>query len=54
VDGRATEAALSSVARAFGVPRGAVTLVAGAASRSKIIDVRGGDPTALTRLLAST
>ena len=54
VDGRATEAALTSVARAFGVPRRAVTLVAGAASRSKIIDVAGGDPALLKRLLAPT
>ena len=52
VDGRATEAALTSVAAAFGVRRGAVTLVAGATSRTKIIDVAGGSQAALTRLLA--
>jgi len=42
------------VARAFGVPRGAVTLVTGATSRTKIIDVADGDPAVLTRLLALT
>jgi uncharacterized protein len=53
VDGRATEAALTSVATAFGVRRSAVTLVAGAASRTKIIDVAGGSQDVLTRLLAA-
>jgi uncharacterized protein YggU (UPF0235/DUF167 family) len=52
VDGQATKAALTSVASAFGVRRGAVTLVAGASSRIKIIDVAGGDPAVLSRLLA--
>ena len=52
VDGKATEAALTSVASAFGVRRSAVTLVAGASSRTKIVDVAGGDPAVLTQLLA--
>ncbi len=52
-DGRATEAALTSVATAFGVRRSAVTLVAGATSRIKIIDVAGGSQDVLTRLLAA-
>jgi uncharacterized protein len=52
VDGQATEAALAAVAAAFGVRRRAVTLVAGAASRTKIIEVEGADPAELTRLLA--
>ena len=52
VDGRATKAALTSVASSFGVRRSAVTLVAGAASRTKIVEVAGGDPAVLTRLLA--
>jgi uncharacterized protein YggU (UPF0235/DUF167 family) len=51
VDGRATEAALGAVAEAFGVRRGAVTLVAGASSRTKLVDVAGADPATLTRLL---
>ena len=52
VDGQATEAALAAVAAAFGLRRRAVTLVAGASSRTKIIEVEGADPAALTRLLA--
>ena len=52
VDGQATEAALAAVATAFGVRRRAVTLVAGATSRTKILEVEGAEPAALTRLLA--
>ena len=52
VDGQATAAALAAVAVAFGVRRNAVTLVAGAASRTKIVDVAGADPAVLDRLLA--
>lgn len=52
VDGRATAAALSALADAFGVRRRAVTLVAGATSRTKIVDVAGADPADLDRLLA--
>jgi uncharacterized protein YggU (UPF0235/DUF167 family) len=51
VDGQATAAALAAVAEAFGVARRAVTLVAGATSRTKIIDVAGADPALLDRLL---
>ena len=49
VDGQATEAALAA---AFGLRRRAVTLVAGASSRTKILEVEGADPAALSRLLA--
>lgn len=52
VDGRATEAALSAIAAAFGVRRRAVTLVTGAASRTKIVEVTGADPADLARLLS--
>ena len=52
VGGQATEAALAAVAAAFGVRRRAVTLVAGAASRTKILEIEGADPGALARLLA--
>jgi uncharacterized protein YggU (UPF0235/DUF167 family) len=52
VDGQATTAALAAVAAAFGVRRQAVTLVAGATSRRKIVDVPGADPAVLDRLLA--
>ena len=52
VDGQATEAALAAVARAFGVRLRAVTLVSGATSRTKVVDVAGGEPAVLHRLLA--
>ena len=52
VDGRATEAALAAVAAAFGVRRRAVTLITGASSRTKIVDVDGGDQRTLASLLA--
>jgi uncharacterized protein YggU (UPF0235/DUF167 family) len=52
VDGKATEAALATVAGAFGVRRGDVTLVSGASSRTKIIDTAAGDPRVLADLLA--
>jgi uncharacterized protein YggU (UPF0235/DUF167 family) len=51
VDGRATAAALAALAAAFGVRRHAVTLVAGASSRTKIVDVAGADQAVLDRLL---
>jgi len=52
VDGRATAAALTAIADAFGVRRHAVTLVAGAASRRKTVEVTGADPAVLDRLRA--
>jgi uncharacterized protein YggU (UPF0235/DUF167 family) len=52
VDGKATAAALSAVAAAFGVGPGAVALVAGARSRVKVLEVAGADPRVLERLLA--
>jgi uncharacterized protein len=51
VDGQATAAALDAVAAAFGVRRRAVTLVAGATSRTKVVEVAGADPAVLGRLL---
>jgi uncharacterized protein YggU (UPF0235/DUF167 family) len=41
VDGKATEAALRAVADAFSVPRRDVTLVTGATSRDKVVEVDG-------------
>jgi uncharacterized protein len=52
VDGQATDAALAAVAAALGVRRRAVTLVAGATSRTKVIDVADADPAELARLLS--
>jgi uncharacterized protein YggU (UPF0235/DUF167 family) len=51
VDGRATEAALAAVASALGVRRAQVSLVTGATSRTKVVEVEGADPEALRRLL---
>ena len=51
VDGRATAAALAAVAAAFGVRRHVVSLVAGASSRTKTLDVAGADQAVLDRLL---
>jgi uncharacterized protein len=51
VDGKATEAALAAVGAAFGVRRDQVTLVAGASSRTKVVDVADGDPAVLADLL---
>ena len=52
VDGRATEAALAAVADVFGVRRRQVTLVSGATSRTKVVDVDGADPGLLDQLLS--
>jgi uncharacterized protein len=41
VDGKATEAALRAVADAFAVKRREVTLVTGATSRDKVVDIDG-------------
>ncbi len=51
MNGKATEAALAAVAEAFAVRRHAVTLVSGASSRTKIVDVTDADPAVLARLL---
>ena len=52
VQGKATAAALALVAAALRVSPSSVTVVAGARSREKILDVAGADPGALQRLLA--
>ena len=51
VDGKATAAVLAAVARAFGVPARQVSLVRGATSRTKVLDVDGGDEAVLAGLL---
>jgi len=53
VDGKATEAALTALATAFGVRRSAVGLVSGASSRVKIVEIAAGDPRLLANLLAA-
>jgi len=43
-DGKATEAALRAVAEAFGVRRRDVSLVMGATSRDKLVEIDGDPP----------
>jgi uncharacterized protein YggU (UPF0235/DUF167 family) len=54
VEGRATEAALSALAEALDVSRRAVTLVHGATSRTKVVDVEGDDERLEARVAALT
>jgi hypothetical protein len=49
VEGAATAAALQAVAAAFGVRNAAVTLVTGATSRDKVVEI-AGDEAALAAL----
>jgi uncharacterized protein YggU (UPF0235/DUF167 family) len=51
VDGRANRAVETAVADAFGVARRQVSLRSGHASRTKVLDVEGGDPARLRELL---
>lgn len=50
VEGQATKAVLESVAAAFGVRRAAVTLIRGATSRDKLVDVAGEEDDLRRRL----
>ncbi|HEY5439132.1 MAG TPA: DUF167 domain-containing protein [Acidimicrobiales bacterium] len=50
VDGAATEAVLAALAQAFDVRPGAVRLVRGAASRTKVMEVDGDDEQLTRRL----
>ena len=52
VDGRATEAALRAVAEAFDVRPHAVTLVSGALTRDKIVEIQGDERLLAARLAA--
>lgn len=53
VDGAANRAALAALAAAFGVRPAAVSLVSGATSRTKVVEVAGADPAVLAELLAA-
>lgn len=53
VDGRATEAALKAVADALGVRRRELTLVTGATSRTKVVEIPDGAAAAYDGLLSS-
>ncbi|MFI6829461.1 DUF167 domain-containing protein [Kribbella sp. NPDC050241] len=50
VEGQATKAVLDAIAAAFGVRRSAVTLVRGATSRDKLVEVEGDDTEIRLRL----
>lgn len=52
VDGEANAAVIELVAKSFGVPRSAVEVIAGAASRRKTIRVRGATAAQLEELVA--
>ena len=52
VDGQANAAVIRALADALGVPRRAVSLVSGATSRTKLVQVEGGDDDTLHALLA--
>ena len=51
--GRATEAALALTAELLGVPKSAVTLVRGAASREKLVAIEGLTQAQVQQRLAS-
>jgi uncharacterized protein len=50
VDGAANEALVEFLAQSLGVPRRMIRIVAGASSRTKTVEVMGGDAAALARL----
>jgi len=51
VDGRANEALRALIAKRAGVAKGRVSIVAGTASRDKVVRVEGIEPDALARAL---
>ena len=50
VDGEANAAVIELIAKALGVARGAVEVIAGASSRRKTVRVRGVEPAAVEEL----
>lgn len=53
-EGLANAACLEVLAEAFGVPRRAVRIIAGASARSKIVEIDGADPTRFDELLETS
>jgi uncharacterized protein len=54
VDGAANEALVNLLAAELGVPRSAIRVVSGVASRSKVVEVVGIDANVVERLAART
>lgn len=54
VDGAANEALIVLLAELLQVPRGAVRIVAGSASRSKVVEIEGVDASSIHRLATTT
>lgn len=52
VDGAANEAVIEVLAKALGVPRRAVSIVGGHASRAKVVEVHGVDAARVAALAA--
>ena len=53
VDGAANAAVIDALAEAFGVRRGAITIVHGERGRRKTVEITGATPAMLERLLQS-
>jgi len=51
VDGKANEALIRFIADTLKLPKNAVNLKSGQASRRKVLEVSGGDPSALAALI---
>ena len=51
--GRANQAVVDALARAFGVRRSAVRLVSGSSGRTKLVEVDGVEPAALDALMGT-
>lgn len=54
MDGRANEELVAFLARRLGIPRSAVSLLAGRRSRNKIVEVAGVSRSAVDALVAET
>lgn len=51
VDGRANRASIDALASALGVRRSGMKIVSGESARTKVVEVTGGDPRVVERLL---
>ncbi|MBX3248274.1 MAG: DUF167 domain-containing protein [Myxococcales bacterium] len=52
VEGAANDALVTLIAKALGLPRGAVRIVRGEKSRDKLVEVTGADEAAIRALVA--